>query len=299
MSVWAILLVVFSAFLHASWNILGKANKATVQSFFFMTSFSMALLLSPFLLWFYFTAGSQYFSNQFWLLLFFSGLLQIIYLLGLGFAYKKADISLVYPMARALPVLMVGCIALMLGQAITLMQWLGFSILTVGCLLVPLTTLRQVSLASYCNVGIVWAIVAALGTAGYSIIDKLALSELSSQLQTIHQQPLIALFYLAIQFWAIALPLALSFLVTGQSQQFKQSWQIKVPAFCAGLIMAITYGLVLYAMLLTDNVSLVVALRQVSIVFGLLLASILLKEELYKPRIVGCALIVGGIIIAL
>ncbi len=299
MSILAISLVIISAFLHASWNILGKVNKASVQSFFFMTAFCMALLLSPFLVWFYCSAGAQYFSREFWYLLILSGLLQIIYLLGLGFAYKKADVGLVYPMARALPVLLVGCIALSLGQPISSTQWLGFILITGGCLFVPLTHLKQFRIGNYFNIGIVWAMVAAIGTAGYSIVDKLALSELSSQLQTIHQQPLIAIFYLGMQFWAIALPLALSFLLTRQTQQFKQAWQIKIPAMTAGLIMAITYGLVLYAMLLTDNVSLVVALRQVSIVFGLMLAVLLLKEKMYLTRIIGCALILCGLVIAL
>ncbi|GLS91573.1 multidrug transporter [Psychromonas marina] len=299
MSVWAIVLVIISAFLHASWNILGKANKASVQSFFFMTALCMALLLTPYLIWFYFTAGSQYFSPEFWILLILSGLLQIIYLMGLGFAYKKADVGLVYPMARALPVLMVGCITLSLGQSISSLQWIGFSLITGGCLLVPLTRLRELSVSNYFNIGIVWAMVAAIGTAGYSIIDKLALSELFSQLQTIHHRAEIAIFYLGMQFWAIALPLALGFLVTGQSHQFKQAWQIKTPAFIAGSIMALTYGLVLYAMLLTDNVSLVVALRQISIVFGLLLAVVVLKEKVYTTRLVGCVLILSGLVVAL
>jgi len=306
MSVWAIVLVIISAFLHASWNILGKTNKASVQSFFFMSAFCMALLLSPYLIWFYVTADSQDFSAEFWGLLTLSGVLQVIYLLGLGFAYKKADIGLVYPMARALPVLMVGCIALSLGQSISSLQWLGFSLITGGCLLVPLVRLRELSFSNYYNIGIVWAMIAAVGTAGYSIVDKLALSELSSQLfspsspqETIHQQAEIAIFYLGMQFWAIALPLGLGFLVTGQAQQFKQAWHVKTPAFIAGFIMALTYGLVLYAMLLTDNVSLVVALRQVSIVFGLLLAVMVLKEKLYTTRLVGCGLILSGLLIAL
>ena len=299
MSVWAVILVIISAFLHASWNILGKSNKASVQSFFFMTAFCMALLLAPFLVWFYATAGSQYFTAKFWGLLALSGLLQIIYLLGLGFAYKKADIGLVYPMERALPVLMVGFLTLSLGQSISSLQWFGFTLITAGCLFAPLTRLRALSLSSYYNIGIVWAIVAAVSTAGYSIIDNLALSELFSYLQFVHTQPLIVIFYLGMQSWAIALPLALSFLLTGQSQHFKQAWQIKRPAFFVGSIMAVTHGLVLYAMLLTDNVSLVVALRQVSIVFGLLLAVLLLKEKVYFTRIAGCGLILSGLLIAL
>lgn len=299
MSILAIVLVIISAFLHASWNIIGKSNKASVQAFFFMTSFSMALLLLPFLLWFYFTAGYQSFSAEFWYLVFFSGLFQIIYLLALGFAYKKADVGVVYPIARALPVLMVGGLSVFIGQMIIAMQWFGFFLITAGCLLVPLTSLRQFKLSPGSHIGIAWAVVAAIGTTGYSIIDQLALEVLFIQFETRYQPPLIALFYLGVQFWAIALPLALSFLISLKSHQFKQAWQIKWSAFIAGLIMAVTYGLVLYAMLLTDNVSLVVALRQVSIVFGLLLAFIFLKEKVYFMRLIGCALILSGLIIAL
>jgi len=299
MSVWAIVLVVISALLHASWNILGKANKGSVQAFFFMTASSMALLLSPYLLWFYFSAGNQYFSLLFWGLLAASGLFQIIYLLGLGVAYKKADVGVVYPMARALPVLMVGGLSVLLGKTIIPEQWLGFTLLTLGCLCVPLTKLCAQSVRNYYNSGIIWAMVAAIGTAGYSIVDKLALSELLSPLQGMFAQPLIALFYLGMQFWTIALPMALGFLLTGQTQQFQQAWQIRKPALLAGSIMATTYGLVLYAMLLTDNVSLVVALRQISIVFGLLLAVVFLKEKLYLTRLVGCTLILCGLLIAL
>jgi phosphonate utilization associated putative membrane protein len=299
MSVWAIILVVISSLLHASWNIIGKAHKGSVQAFFFMTTFLMALLLSPFLLWFYFSVSPQAFSTQFWHLLFVSGLFQIIYLLALGFAYQNADVGVVYPMARALPVLMVGGLALLLGQMVMPMQWLGFSLITGGCLLVPLTSLRKFKLSPGSHVGIAWAMIAAIGTAGYSIVDKLALAELFLSLKNAHQPALIALFYLGMQFWATTLPFALGFLVTRQSHQFKQAWDIKRGAFMAGLIMAMTYGLVLFAMMLTDNVSLVVALRQISIVFGLLLAIIFLKEKVYFTRLIGCALILSGLIFAL
>ncbi|WP_022941582.1 EamA family transporter [Psychromonas hadalis] len=299
MSIWAVVLVVISALLHASWNIIGKANKGSVQAFFFMTTFLMAFLLSPFLLWFYFSAGPQVFSIQFWYLLFISGIFQIIYLVALGFAYQNADVGVVYPMARAIPVMMVGGLVLLLGQVVMPMQWLGFLLITSGCLLVPLTSLRQFKLSPGSHIGIAWAIIAAIGTTGYSIVDKLALAELFFSLKNIHQPPLIALFYLGMQFWATTLPFALGFLVTRQSYQFKQAWDMKCSAFITGLIMASTYGLVLYAMLLTDNVSLVVALRQVSIIFGLLFAVIFLKEKIYLTRLIGCGLIFSGLIFAL
>lgn len=65
-------------------------------------------------------------------------------------------------------------------------------------------------------------------------------------------------------------------------------------------MMASTYGLVLFAMTMTDNVSLVVALRQISIVFGLFMGGIwFLSEKWYLTRGLGVTSIVAGIILAL
>jgi uncharacterized membrane protein len=65
----------------------------------------------------------------------------------------------------------------------------------------------------------------------------------------------------------------------------------------AGIMMASTYGLVLFAMTMTDNVSLVVALRQISIVFGLLMGVWLLAERWYLSRGVGVVLILCGLVL--
>lgn len=64
-------------------------------------------------------------------------------------------------------------------------------------------------------------------------------------------------------------------------------------------MMASTYGLVLFAMTMTDNVSLVVALRQISIVFGLFMGIWFLSEKWYLTRGLGVTSIVAGIILAL
>ncbi|MFA0521367.1 multidrug transporter, partial [Vibrio sp. 10N.222.55.E8] len=88
-----------------------------------------------------------------------------------------------------------------------------------------------------------------------------------------------AIFYLGIQFWAIVLPLSLWLLVSNQRIEFHNAWLLRKRATLAGIMMALTYGLVLFAMTMTENVSLVVALRQVSIIFGVVMGICLLKEK--------------------
>ncbi|GAL04711.1 metabolite transporter (DMT) superfamily [Photobacterium aphoticum] len=149
--------------------------------------------------------------------------------------------------------------------------------------------------------------IAALGTTGYSVVDKAAIALLTEQVQAIMSDPLSALFYLGMQFWAMVLPLLLGIAVYAGMKRARgqrtailvQTWQLRRNATIAGSMMAMTYGLVLFAMTMTDNVSLIVALRQFSIVVGLVMGTLFLKEKWYVTRGVGVAAILGGILLTL
>lgn len=294
----AIAIVTFSALLHAGWNILGKSNQGSGSAFFLASGLAAALLLTPYLVWYFINVGFESIPTPFWTLLLLSGICQIVYLIGLSVAYKQADIGVIYPMARALPVLMVGVGTLLLGYELTSNQWVGFMLITLGCLFVPLQRINGLKLKTYLNFGVLWAVIAALGTAGYSIIDKeslLFLEQIESPTVTnIHA----AIFYLGMQFWAIVISLSLFLLISNQIVEFKSAWQIRKRATVAGIMMATTYGLVLYAMTITENVSLVVALRQVSIIFGVIMGVYLLKEKLYFVRVTGVLMILLGLIVS-
>ncbi len=97
---------------------------------------------------------------------------QVIYLVGLLNAYKQGDVGVIYPIARALPVLMVGVGAWFIGQSLEVSAWIGFAILTLGCLLVPIKTFRQLTVSAYANLGVLWAFVAAIGTTIYQLSTK-------------------------------------------------------------------------------------------------------------------------------
>ncbi|MBY8201961.1 multidrug transporter [Vibrio fluvialis] len=299
MDILAIGLVVFSAVLHAGWNILGKSHAGSGVAFTMAASLSACLLLTPYLIWYLVTVGWATLPMAFWGLLLISGLAQMVYLVGLIVAYKHADVGVIYPIARALPVMMVGALSMLLGHTLTQFQWLGFVLITLGCMLVPLTGFRQFTLRSYFNVGVLWALVAALGTTGYSVIDKEALLLLTQAAGEALGNSYSAIFYLGVQFWAMVLPVILWCLVTGNRKELQRAWQIRKAASMAGVMMASTYGLVLFAMTMTDNVSLVVALRQISIVMGLLMGVWFLAEKWHYTRGAGVVLILSGIVLTL
>ncbi|MEF1256596.1 EamA family transporter [Vibrio sp. M260112] len=224
MDLLAIGLVVFSAVLHAGWNILGKSNSGSGLAFTMAASFSACAILTPYLIWYLATIGWTSLPSEFWGLLFISGISQMVYLVGL---------------------------------------------------------------------------IAAIGTTGYSVVDKEALSLLTEQASEILSDHYSAIFYLGVQFWAIGIPALVWCLVTGKSGEIKTAWQIRKTASMAGVMMASTYGLVLFAMTMTDNVSLVVALRQISIVFGLFMGIYFLGEKWCLTRSVGITLMITGLIHAL
>ena len=65
----------------------------------------------------------------------------------------------------------------------------------------------------------------------------------------------------------------------------------------AGVVIVVTYSLVLAAMEFVTNVSYVVAFRQVSIPIGVLLGVTLLREKVRAPRWLGVAVMLTGLIL--
>ncbi|MCW8346916.1 EamA family transporter [Vibrio sp. ZSDZ65] len=298
MTFYAVLLVVFSALLHAGWNVLGKSNNGSGYSFTLGASLAPFILLLPYLVWCLSVIGFNNLTLSFWSLLFFSAVGQVVYLVGLLRAYNLGDIGVIYPIARALPVLMVGVITVAIGQALTFNAWLGFSILTLGCLLVPMRHFKDFRLRSYVNLSVFWAFIAAVGTTIYSVVDKQALSWLQYETDGLSSHQ-VAIFFLGMQFAAIAIVLITWLLLTGKRHELALTWQYRYRSATAGIMMALTYGMVLFAMTMVDNVSYVVALRQVSIIFGVLMGIWFLNEKWFYTRGVGVSLVLVGLLIAL
>ncbi|MFA0811180.1 EamA family transporter [Microbulbifer epialgicus] len=292
-SVTAATLVLVSAFLHAGWNLLGKSRTPS-PAFFCIATLSVGLILFPFGFWV--VSQAQALPRAFWLLLLSSGFFQMVYMGGLALAYQRANMGLVYPIARALPVLLVALAMALLGQALPWLAWLGMLLVTIGCLLVPLVYFRQWHWRAYWRADCAWALVAALGTVGYSLADKGALLHLEAALGGAVPPMAMAYCYLGMQFLACGLWLLLGCLgSTGRAQLVQSLGDLKL-ALVTGLMMGATYGLVLLAMAMTENVSYVVALRQLSIPLGVGLGIWLLKEPAYRPQLLGVGLVCAGLI---
>ena len=288
----AIILILISAFLHAGWNFISKSGKPS-PVFFLILTFSTVLLRIPFLI--IDVTGMQTVPLKFWYLLLATGFFQTLYFTSLAYAYQHGEISLVYPLIRAIPVLLIPLVSriLQIGEPLSAKVLIGLIFIGVGCLLMPVKSFKSWHLRDYWGPALFWIVPGALGTVGYTVVDSQAIRLLD---QNNFSMP-VSLIYSGLLFLAV-IPWLIS-VVT-----FTSGWkdfydyrgrQIMAPLL-AGLAVSLSYMLVLASMKYVSNISYVAGFRQLSIPLGVLLGILFLKEKMIFPRIVGCLIITVGLV---
>jgi multidrug transporter EmrE-like cation transporter len=97
----AVILVIIGSFAHAGWNLLAKAGEDDTRVFALAyTSVVWLLCVVPFV-WIVVSRGAAGLGLATALGV-VSGVLHTIYAVTLQMAYKRADMSIVYPIARGL-----------------------------------------------------------------------------------------------------------------------------------------------------------------------------------------------------
>lgn len=300
MSVIAAVLIVTSAFMHAGWNYVSKRQNPSL-AYFFVTAVSATLLISPILIFRRQVLPLIPFSV--WVLVIGTGLSQMIYFIGLAGAYRRGDLSLAYPLARALPVLLVAAISFLLGNgsAISQISLFGMVLITAGCIILPLPHFKKVRLRDYVDVVYLIALLAAVGTTGYTMLDDQALR----QLRGIAALPLtnseITLLFIPLQTGSTAVMLGLGTLLSPTERRqlgpIVRNRTMVTSAILTGVAIMSTYGLVLAAMAYVSDVSYVAAFRQLSIPIGAVLGLTLQQEPRYLPKLLGIGIVSVGLVL--
>ncbi len=292
----AIILLSISALLHATWNFMGKRH-APSAAFFLIALTSSSLCLSPILL--IYAPSLPQIPPEVWLLVVAAGFFEALYFISLAKAYARGELSFVYPLVRAVPVLLVLFLSFLLGRAaaISAVAMVGMVLVAVGCLLLPIR-LGQLTARNYFSAAAGMALLAALGTTGYTITDDLALRSLrEADFAPTHS----SLLYLSLQTLSSWVFVGLFTLALGRERtrlrQVLQSAVIWRWAVMAGLVMSAGYGLVLLSMAFVRDVSYVAAFRQLSIPLGVMLGIIIMKEPTYFFKLLGIVAICGGLLI--
>ncbi len=292
-------LIITSACLHALWNFVSKRQQPSL-AFFLVTSLSGALLISPVLV--VYRDLLPLIPVSVWAFVAATGIAQTVYYAGLAGAYRRGDISLAYPLVRALPVLFVAAIRLGVGrgEAIGVLGLGGMAFIAVGCVLLPMRRFREFRWRAYLDGVYLMALMAAIGTTGYTLIDDLSLAQLRLVLNAQFSVGQITLLYVAMQISSTALMLGVStLLIPAERRQLgemlRHRSQVLVSAL-TGLVIMVTYGLVLAAMAYVRDVSYVAAFRQLSIPLGAVLGMTVGGEPRYAPKLTGIGVVLLGLI---
>jgi len=295
MSLLAFTLIFFSSFLHVSWNVISKKTQPSL-AFYSIMAGAASLIWMPFFI--YSCPSLSSLPLRFWLLLLGSVAAEVLYVGSLGYAYRRGDISFVYPSVRALPVLMIACFTILfhLGKAPSCLSLSGMGLIFLGCLFMPLNRFHEFKFVKYFNGISAFIILGALGTTAYTIFDSGALGIMRHSIQNCSTVD--TLMYLFLIELGIAVTGSILCLCSSRErkiyrQLFLKSWY---PAL-AGVCSSTSYMLILISMHYVTNVSYVHAFRQMSLPLGFFVGVFLLKEKSSKTKIIGMAAIVIGLIV--
>jgi drug/metabolite transporter (DMT)-like permease len=287
----AIFLLLLSASLHASWNFISKRQAATV-TFFAVSTLAAGIIFFPSVIFYW--DDLKKLSAPFWIFVLVTGFFEMIYFVGLSKAYSLGDMSLAYPLVRALPILLVAGISIALGrgESLSALGLLGMSLVTLGCLILPLQSFTAWQPKNYFNKAMPWILLAATGVTGYTLIDDLALKQVRVFVSVAPS----TFIYSSLQGLSTAL-FIWGYLVLFEQSTPKLTARALPIAALTGLMISATYGLTLTALAFVKDVSYANAFRQLSIPLGAMLGMLIAKEPAYKPKLLGIAIMVLGLIL--
>ena len=283
----AITLVLISAFIHASWNIMARRSRAETRFIGRMLPFVAAVGFLPAVIG---QALSGSLPGAVWAYVAASGLCCGFYFFALGRAYESADFTTVYPVARALPVLLVAAGDALRGSMPTLLGWLGMALVVIGCVMAPLYSRHDLAARLYWNRASLWMMLTALGTVGYSLLDKRA-AELVPAGPT--SAAVYCYFFYFFAFLGHALMVGACFRGRQRREDRTPLW---LPA-TAGALSFAGYFLVLWSFQLVTQASYVVAFRQASLVIAVLMAFAFYREERHYLRLLAVLIITLGLVL--
>ncbi len=291
MTALATALVLVSALMHATWNMLAKRSSHPL-AFLWLVNLSSTVMFLPVFTWAIWEHGLPA-SALPWVVA--TGILHILYISFLSQAYRYGALSIAYPISRGTGVALVPLIAIpLLGEEISLVGVLGISLVLIGILSLYAREIRllfrpssvgvmlQDRLAS--NRGAVYALITGVTIASYSVVDKIGVS---------HAHPLVYGYLIF-----VSMTLGLSpYVMNNHQEDAWREWRTNPwLVLIGGLFVQATYLIILAAMTIAP-VSYIVPLREVSVLFGAILGMLFLKEVMTTTRIVAALIITGGVIL--
>jgi len=287
MSVLSLALVILAGLIHAVWNIAAKKAGGDVR-FAAFTGVLMALMWAPVGIWLGWDVLPTWGRVE-WALAAASGIVHVLYYIALLRGYRKADLTVVYPLARGSGPLLSSLFAiLMLGEKITALGVTGIFAVVAGVFFITggpglFRAAHDPAKQAGIRAGMVYGVLTGVCIAGYTVVDGYAV-------KFVLMSPILLDYYGNFVRLAFLLPTVLSDRATA-AQHWRAQWK---HAVVVAALSPIGYVLVLYAMK-TAPLSHVAPAREVSMLFAALIGGHLLGERDRLARIAGACLIAFGV----
>jgi drug/metabolite transporter (DMT)-like permease len=277
----ALALVLAAAAFHSCWNALTK-NARDQFAFLWLAATVAGVAFLPVTLWALPPGGVPLAA---WPFVIATVVLHALYFYALGRSYRSGEFSLVYPVARGLGVALVPVLAaLLLDERPSRAGALGIALVVAGIVALQwIGAARSGTGARFTlGAGTGWALLTGLTIAGYALVDKAGVGRL-------HPVPYIGLMFVG----SVLLLVPVALLDGGR---FRREWRTNRTAILLASAMTLTaYLLVLFAFRLS-KAGYVVAAREISIVFSVVIGRLWFGERRLAARLAGAALVLAGVV---
>ena len=268
-----IFILLGSALLHAVWNALIKGGPNKLFETVLNTSGGgLCALCVLFFLPLPAPASWPYLAG--------TASIHLFYYLLLAYAYRGAEFSYAYTIMRGSAPMFTALVAVfVLGHPLSSGGWAGVLLLSAGILVLTLDSLRH---GIFTAGPTAMALANSLMIMAYTVVDGTGV-RLSGH----------AVAYVCWVFFLNMFPIFLFTLARHGREYFSYARTRWMYGLAGGFCRAVAYGLSVWAMT-RASISLVAALRETSVVFGMLLAVFFLKEKLSPARILSVFTVLAG-----
>ena len=276
----AIILAIFSAICSAGLNITMKQakNKLAMRTMVAWYAALYCLPMTPFV---------PFPSSYGVIILVISSAIHFSYNLCQIKSLEAIDVSISYPITRGLSPLLVALGSILLfDEQIGLYGFLGIILIAISILcLVNFQSLFSGS-KEFKN-GILWSICAGACVAAYTLTDSHGARSEENFLSFI-------LWFFIFDIIGVSL----LFFIKNRNNHYTVIKQEASRAFAGSLLYISTYGFSIYAFVLAEgHTAMIASIRETSIIFGMVMAYFLLKERFHIKRLISAFGIFTGILI--
>lgn len=291
MNILAVVLVVLSAFLHATWNMLAKQS-GNKLAFLWAANIAAITAFSPLFL---FMLYRHPIPAEGWPFILATGFIHGGYITFLSKAYSHGALSVTYPISRGTGAALVPLLAIpLLDERVSGPGAIGIGLVIAGILTMHSRALRSlilqplgitstsVSLPEQ-RLGTAFALLTGLTIAGYSLVDKAGVARV---------HPVVYGYLIFASMTVLLTPVVLSRMPADARAEWRRNRSTIV---VCGVMSLGTYLVILGALTLAQ-VSYIVPLREVSVLIAAIFGTVFLGEPFDRLRLAGCLCILAGVL---